>query len=182
MLIRLPCVEDPYSLMDDPRQYTLEVSSGGQGRGSMYSQPEGEEEPLGFDVPLPASPGLRVESTEDLPQSHVDFNQNTDVIPPRAAAPLESAPALRLEVSEPVPRPPEVVNAHEVSGQPKPPKAAEKLPGPITYLVTVKDVRDEGSGEPREEVFRMKARCAWKKMTRRFSDSVNPRPDDSVRD
>ncbi|KAF4745381.1 hypothetical protein FOZ62_005747 [Perkinsus olseni] len=55
-----------------------------------------------------------------------------------------------------------------------------KPQGPTTYLVTVKDVRDGSPEEPREEVFRMKARCAWKKMTKRFSDSVDPRPDDTA--
>ncbi|KAF4695483.1 hypothetical protein FOZ60_004556 [Perkinsus olseni] len=149
--------EDPYSLMADSREYTLELSSVVPPHVSSDNKPVEDEEPLGFDIAPPPSP--RQESTEPAAQSSADSMKPV----------AETAANPPLKGPDPPP-PPEAAQAGQsLAGKTTEP-AVELRPsepgkpqGPTTYLVTVKD-----------------ARCAWKKMTKRFSDSVDPRPDDTA--
>ncbi|KAF4752009.1 hypothetical protein FOZ63_027239 [Perkinsus olseni] len=177
----LPYEEDPYSLVADSREYTLELSSVVPPCVPSGNKPVDDEEPLGFDIAPPPSP--RQESTEAAPQSSARQQQAVA----DSLKPVEEATANPPRKGPDPPPPPEAAQAGQSPAGKTTEPAVESRPsepgkprGPTTYLVTVKDVRDGSPEEPREEVFRMKARCAWKKMTKRFSDSVDPRPDDTA--
>ncbi|KAF4661637.1 hypothetical protein FOL47_006614 [Perkinsus chesapeaki] len=161
----LPYVKDPYSLLDDDRQYTLEINSVTSQLPPVLlqqQQQQEEEEPLGFDFPIKPT-------TYDAMPSQSAPQDADESGPPREKWQVPSKPARDDEPAKTATRG-ELANSR-IKDEPK---------GPPTYLVTVKDMRDSLEAEPREEVFRMKARCAWKKMTKRFSASVEPKPGDSA--